>query len=151
MTLDAPDFLLEDAMPETGFEFALSQRRRRDAHGFLTAAQQDLHTERTKHQSDITDCHAGWGGGGGTHVGHVGCERGAVEGRLCLERLEHGERLGVVYARRLVLAARDEVRAVGGELQVGDDVHVGALVREHLVARARVEERDFARFVARQD
>lgn len=86
-----------------------------------------------------------------THVGHVRRERGAVQRRLGLERLEHGERLGVVYARRLVLAARDEVRAVGRELQVRDDVHVRALVREHLLARARVEERDFARLVARQD
>jgi len=85
----------------------------------------------------------------GTHVGHVRCERGAVQRGLGLERLEHGERLGVVYARRLVLAARDEVRAIGRELQVRHDVHVGALVREHLVARACVEERNFARLVAR--
>lgn len=56
-----------------------------------------------------------------------------------------------MYPRGLVLAARDEVRAVGGELQVGDDVHVRALVREDLFARLRVEERDLARLVARED
>jgi hypothetical protein len=43
VSLDAADFFLKDAMPETSFEFSLSQRRRRDAHGFLTAAQQDLY------------------------------------------------------------------------------------------------------------
>ena len=54
-----------------------------------------------------------------------------------------------MYARRLVLAARDEVRAIGRDLQVRHDVHVGALVREHLVARAPIEECNFARLVAR--
>jgi hypothetical protein len=52
---------------------------------------------------------------GGRHVGHVGSERSAVKRRLSLERLEYCERLGVVYARRFVLATRHKARPVGGE------------------------------------
>ena len=56
-----------------------------------------------------------------------------------------------MYPRGLVLAAGDEVGAVGGELEVGDDVHVRALVREDLFARVGVKERDLARLVAGED
>lgn len=51
-----------------------------------------------------------------THIWHIWCERGAVQRRLGLERLEYGERLGIVYTSRLVFAARDEIRSVGGQL-----------------------------------
>ena len=51
-----------------------------------------------------------------THVWHIRCERGAVQRRLRLERLEHGQRLRIVYPGRLVLAARDEVRPIRGQL-----------------------------------
>ena len=54
-------------------------------------------------------------------------------------------------ARRLVLAACDEVGPVCRELQVRDDVHVRALIREHLLARVRIEQRDLAGLVARQN
>ena len=51
-----------------------------------------------------------------THVWHIRCERCAVQRRLGLERLEYGKRLGIVYTSRLVFAARDEIRSVGGQL-----------------------------------
>lgn len=51
-----------------------------------------------------------------THVWHIRCERGAVQRRLGLKRLEYGERLGIVYTSRLVFTARDEIRSVGGHL-----------------------------------
>ena len=86
-----------------------------------------------------------------THVGHIRCERGAVQRRLGLKRLEYGERLGIVYTSRLVFAACDEIRFVGGHLKVGYDVHVGSFVRENLFARVGVEERDFSGFVACED
>ena len=70
-----------------------------------------------------------------TQVRHVVRRKcGAIEWCVGRECLENGERLGVVYARSLVLAARDEVRPVCRKLQVRDDVRVGALVREHLLA-----------------
>ena len=51
-----------------------------------------------------------------THVWHIRCERGAVQRRLRLERLEHGQRLRIMYPSCLVLAARDEVGPVRGQL-----------------------------------
>ena len=56
-----------------------------------------------------------------------------------------------MYPRGLVLAAGDEVGAVGGELEVGDDVHLRALIGEDLFARVGVEERDLARLVSCED
>ena len=47
-----------------------------------------------------------------THVRHVRRKCGAIERGLGRECLENGERLGVVYARSLVFAARDEVGPV---------------------------------------
>jgi hypothetical protein len=82
---------------------------------------------------------------------HVRRKCGTIEQRLGGECFEHGEYLSVVNACRLVLAARDKVGPVRRELQVRDDVHVGKLIRENLLARARVEQHELARLVARQD
>lgn len=59
--------------------------------------------------------------------------------------------VSIAYPRGFVLAAGDEVGAVGAELQVRDDVHVRALVREHLLARLRVKQCDLARLVAHDE
>ena len=105
----------------------------------MTTTQKNLHTP------SWNICFLKWPRGKWeTHVRHVRREGGTIEGRLGRERLEHGEGLGVVDARRLVLAACDEVGPVRGELQIRDDIHVCALVREHLLTRVRVEQRDLA-------
>ena len=42
MTLDTPDFLLEDLVPEPRLELSLPQGRSGDAHCVLTTTKQDL-------------------------------------------------------------------------------------------------------------
>src|SRR6266404_1341267 len=112
VALDAAHLLFEDAVPEARFELSLSQRCHGDAHRLLTATQKNVRQIRRQ------------------------CS--AIERRLCRERLEYREGLGVVYTRRLVFTTRDEIGTVSGELKICDDVHVRALVREHLIARVCV-------------
>ena len=52
---------------------------------------------------------------------------------------------------RLVLAARDEVRSVWAELQIGDNVAMRMLVGLNLVSRLCVEQRNLAGLVTGQD
>lgn len=42
MALHPPNLLLKYLVPETGFEFALPQRRRRDLHRLLPSAKKNL-------------------------------------------------------------------------------------------------------------
>ena len=56
-----------------------------------------------------------------------------------------------MYPSGLVLAARDEVRTVGAELQVRDGVAMRVLVELDFVACLRVEERNLARLVPSDD
>ena len=45
VALHPPDLLFEDLVPETGLELALAERRRRDVHRVLAAAQKNLRKE----------------------------------------------------------------------------------------------------------
>ena len=120
-------------MPETRFDFGLSQRCRRDAHRLFPTPQKRLRTSsliilsldpREKEKRDKA------------------CS-------VLLSGVSVENVLRTVSI--LVLAACDEVGPVRGKLQVRNDVHVNALVREHLLAQARVERHALARLVARQD
>jgi hypothetical protein len=125
MTLDTTDFLLEDLVPEACLELALAEARRRDVHRILATAEQ--------------------------HVRHARRERGAVQWCLRRVRLEHPQSLRFVHARALVLGAGDEVARIRRQLEVRDNIAVSALIALDLLARLRVEERNLARLVARQD
>ena len=46
VTLDTADLLLEDLVPEPRLELALPEGRRRDAHGILTTAEQNIRLVR---------------------------------------------------------------------------------------------------------
>ena len=50
----------------------------------------------------------------------------------------------ITYPRSLVSAAGDEIRAVGRELEVGDDIHMRTLVVLDLLAGLCIEERNFS-------
>lgn len=112
-------------MPKPRLKLSLTARRRRHAHRVLPSAQQDI---RLPHR-----------------------DRRAIQRRLRLVRLQHRQRARVVQTGRFVLAGGDEVRTVRRELEVGDDVHVRALVGEDFFARFGVEEGDFAGFVPREE
>ena len=49
VALYAAHLLFEDAMPETRFELALSQRSGRDAHRLLTTTEKNLCTPQVEH------------------------------------------------------------------------------------------------------
>lgn len=55
------------------------------------------------------------------------------------------------YPSGFVFATCDEVCPVWRQLEVRDDVHVRALVVQHLVAVFRIKEGDLAGFVAGED
>ena len=106
---DAVYLLFKGVMPETRFDFGLSQRCRRDAHRLLPTPQKRLRTSslsilsldpREKEKRDKA------------------CS--ALLSGVSVENV-----LGTVSI--LVLAACDEVGPVRGKLQVRDDVHVNAL------------------------
>ena len=127
---DAVYLLFKGVMPETRFDFGLSQRCRRDAHRLLPTPQKRLRT---------------------SSLSILSLDPGEKEKRdkACSELLSGvsvENVLGTVSI--LVLAACDEVGPVRGKLQVRNDV---ALVREHLLAQVRVEQHAPARLVARQD
>lgn len=132
VTFDTADLLLKDLVPESCFEFSLPQRCRRYAHGVLTTTQQDV-----------------W---------LPACNRCTVQGRLRSVRFQNCQRLCFMqlswdtcvncarlncnkrtYSSSLVFAACDEVRMIGTQLKVGNDIHVCPLVVEHLVTGLRVE------------
>lgn len=62
-----------------------------------------------------------------------------------------GSKESAAYPGGFVLAACDEVCPVWRQLEVRDDIHVRALVVQHLVAIFRIKEGDLAGFVAGED
>lgn len=52
------------------------------------------------------------------------------------------------YLGRFVLTARDEIAPVGGHLDIGDNLAVCVLVRNHFLSALRVIESEMAGFVA---
>lgn len=112
-------------MPKARLELALPRACHRDIHRILSTSQQ--------------------------HIRLPADDRRTVQRRLRRVRLEHTERARVVQPRGLILARGDEVRAIGRDLKIRDDIHVRPLVVVHFFARLGVEERDLTGFVPRED
>lgn len=165
MTLNTANFLFKYFVPESCFKLSLTQRCRRDVHGFLTTTKKNL--EETTYlqkfsMGQMANMSYIWAVGRKSSTiqwcfGGVGLDDHEVFGIMYLKVIKSKLQFSSPwknfksYSCSFVLTARDTVSPVLAHLEISDNIAMRPLVIVDFLARFNVEKSNLARFMTGDD